>query len=140
MNRKRLKLAFIFAPSGPTLYFVALSILSDFGYRPVVMISLLSLPISYLSCLLFGIPLLKFLRSRGALSAISVVVIGSLLGIVVNYLCGHLLGALLDSSAAAALSIHVVKWGVIFGGMVAIPFALIAGLPLRPVRDGGNKE
>jgi membrane protein YqaA with SNARE-associated domain len=137
MNKKRIRLAFLLAPLGPALYLIAVSLLSPSSSRYSLLMPLLfALPISYLSCLAFGVLLLKILRSHNALSAIALVAVGSLLGAVVNYLFGHLLATLLDSRTSTVPGIDVVTWGVFLGAMVAIPFALIAGIPLLPAKDG----
>lgn len=136
MNEKRVRLAFLLAPLGPSLYLIVMSLMShSSGRYSLVMPLLFALLISYLSCLVFGIPLLKILRSHGALSAITLVAVGSLLGIVINYLFGHLFAALLDSSTSSVPSSDTVIWGMLLGAMVAIPFVLIAGIPLLPVKD-----
>ena len=90
-----------------------------------------ALPISYLSCLLFGPLLLRILASHNMLSAINFVVIAALLGILVNYTFGFVFAAFLDSRANPVPGVDVIVWGAFFGAIVAIPFALIAGIPLR---------
>jgi hypothetical protein len=132
MTKNRIRLAFLLAPLGPAAYMLAVSALSRSpGRYDEVTILMFALPVSYLSCLLFGIPLLRVLRSRNKLSAINFVVIASLLGIVVNYTFGFVFAAFLDSRANILPGLDVVAWGVLLGAMVAIPFALIAGIPLR---------
>jgi hypothetical protein len=132
MTKKRIRLAFLLAPLGPALYMLAVSVLSRSpGRYDELTILIFALPISYLSCLVFGVPLLGTLRSHSRLSAINFVAIASLLGIAVNYAFGFLFAAFLDSRAKIVPGIDVVIWGVLFGAMVAIPFALIAGIPLR---------
>ena len=139
MNNTRIRLAFLLAPLGPSLYLIVLTLLSqNSGRYSFVMPLLFALPISYLSCVAFGVPLLRILRAHGALSAVAVVVVGALLGIVVNYLFGHILAALLDSRENTVPSIDIVMWGMLFGAMVAIPFVLIAGIPLLPTRGEGK--
>jgi hypothetical protein len=136
MSKTRVLLAFLLAPLGPALYLVVMQLLSQSSGRySLAMPLIFALPISYLSCVAFGVPLLRILRSRGALSSIAVVAVGSLLGIVVNYLFGHLFAALLDSRASTVPGIDIVIWGVLLGAMVAIPFVLIAGIPLLPAKD-----
>ena len=84
MNKTRVRLAFLLAPLGPALYLIAMTLLSRNTGRYSFGVPLLfALPISYLSCVAFGVPLLRVLRAYRALSAIAVVVIGALLGVIV---------------------------------------------------------
>ncbi len=137
MNKTRVLLAFLLAPLGPALYLMVVQFLSQSSGRySLAMPLLFALPISYLSCVAFGVPLLKILRARGALSGIAVVAVGALLGVIANYLFGHLFAALLDSRASTVPGIDIVLWGMLLGAMVAIPFVLIAGIPLLPAKDG----
>lgn len=132
MTKDRVRLAFLLAPLGPAVYMLAVSVLSGSpGRYDELMMLIFALPTSYLFCLLFGIPLIRILRAHNALSAVNFVVIASLLGIVANYAFGFVFAAFLDSRANVVPGIDVVIWGFLLGAMVAIPFALIAGIPLR---------
>lgn len=136
MTKNRIRLAFLLAPLGPALYLISVWLLSrGSGRHDVFMTLLFALPVSYLSCLAFGMPLLHVLRARDSLSAITVVTVGALLGVVVNYLFGYLLAALLGSNVSVVPVSHVIAWGLILGLLVAVPFVLIAGIPLLPRRN-----
>lgn len=130
MSSNRIRWAFMLAPLVPALYLLVVGVASQSPVAyPELLILALVLAISYLSCFLFGIPLLQILRTREALQAPSFIGIASLLGVVVNLGATFLVGVLLDTKGQV-LQLDVVLWGLIFGAMVSVPFAAIAGIPL----------
>lgn len=136
----RTKLAYILAPIFPALYMLAIPYLSGSSYtgrHDILLVLLFSLSVSYLSCLLLGFPLVKFLRKRNSLSLVNVVVGGVLLGMLVYYVFGYGFTALLDSSMESVSLIQVLAWGAALGALVALPFSLIAGFPLTHPKKTG---
>ena len=137
MNRT--KLAYIIAPMFPTLYLVAILYSPGPPYTVpnyLLLVLMFSLPTSYLSCLFLGYPFVEFLRERESLNLVSVVVGGSLLGAVVFYFVGgHGFSALLGSSMSGDAHVRALISGAALGIMVALPFSLIAGLPLIHAKE-----
>ena len=133
MTINRTKLAYILAPAFPTLYMLVMPYISGSAYtgrHDILLVLLFSLPISYLSCLLFGFPLIAFLRRKDFLNLINVVACGAVMGMLIYCLFGYGFSAFLDSYVSNVSLVKVLLWGAILGVMVALPFSLIAGIPL----------
>jgi len=133
MTKYRLKMAFIIAPLFPALFFLIMPFFSGASYTgryDILLILLFSLPVSYLSCFVFGWSLFKYLKKKQRLSVLSFVFYGALLGAVIFYIFGFGFSAFLDSSKSIAPSLKELLFGAFFGIIVAAPFSLIAGIPL----------
>jgi hypothetical protein len=77
----RRQLAFALAPIFPSLFFLV--VLLSAGHKTIMLTLLFSLPISYISCLLFGMPLVSFLKRINRLNIVNVVMSGAIVGAVV---------------------------------------------------------
>ncbi|WP_308366717.1 MULTISPECIES: hypothetical protein [unclassified Microbulbifer] len=128
MNNKRIILAFVFAPLVPTIYF--LGFMEPVGKNVILMLLVYSICFSYLPTLLLGLPLVSYLRKVHRLNLVNVVAIGAAGGMIVFYVFGFVFSAMLDSSKSVTPAISELIWGAILGMSVAIPFSLIAGIPL----------
>ena len=128
----RTLLAFLLASVFPSLFFIIAFQLSD---KNVILITLLfSIPFSYLSCLIFGIPIMYFFKKRGCLNTVSISLSGALLGMLVFYLFGFVFSSTLGSSRILLPTLSELIGGSLLGLLVALTFCLIAGIPIR-----GNK-
>ena len=123
MISTRTLLAVLVAPALPTLYF--LLAYPEAGF----FILIISLPVSYIACLVLGFPLLAFLKRKNRLNIAYVSVGGGILGMVVFYLFGFILVALLESTRDIYPTSDELITGVALGVLVALPFSLIAGYP-----------
>lgn len=129
MTPKRLKLAYLIAPIFPVL----LSLLffqNENSARYSLLILIFSIPVSYLSCLLFGLPLISFLKKFEKLTILNISISGAILGSIVFYLFGFVFSYFLGSTPSTILpSISELFFGAILGVSVAFPFGVIAGFP-----------
>ena len=133
-NRKIL--AFIFPPLLPSLFFVFSLHLSDF--KIVALVLVFSLSFSYLPCILFGIPAVKFLEKRNSLSVVNMSLFGTLLGMVVFYIFGFVISMMLGSPKNIVPTFGDMMSGALLGISVALPFSLISGFPLFNSGKGGH--
>ncbi|WP_157462078.1 hypothetical protein [Chitinimonas koreensis] len=134
MKIEKITLAFVLSPLFPVAYMLIMPYLSGGAYQgryDVLLVLLFSLPTSYISCLLLGLPLVRALRKRSALTLVNVVGGGVVLGMIAYYLFSWGFAAFLGSSIELTAQAEVLVWGAILGVMVALPFGLIAGLPLH---------
>lgn len=129
MNKRRITLAFLVAPLVPSIYF--LSMMGFSNKNVIVMMLVYSVCFSYLPTICVGIPLLSVLGRTGHLNVLSVVIGGAIAGMIVFYVFGLVFMAMLGSVGNIAPSISGLIWGAIFGISVALPFSLIAGIPMR---------
>lgn len=129
MRDKRVVLAFLIAPLIPSilLYVVA----GDIGKNWVIMMLLFSVFFSYLPSLLFGIPFVLWLQKKNRFNLINVMIFGAVAGMMVLYVFRFIFAAILDSSASLVPGISDLIWGAILGISVALPFSLIAGIPMK---------
>lgn len=129
MNKRRITLAFLMAPLVPSIYFLSMM---DFASKnTIVMMLFYSLSFSYLPTIFVGIPLLLVLGRAGHLNILNVVIGGAIAGMIVFYVFGLVFMAMLGSAGNIAPSISGLIWGAISGISVALPFGLIAGIPMR---------
>src|SRR6185437_8165244 len=89
-----------------------------------------SLLFSYVPCLLFGLPLIRFLEKRRSLTVMRLAIGGALIGAVVFCVFGFVLSGLLESSNGSFSGIRQLVSGALLGLLVAALFGVIAGLPL----------
>ncbi|WP_409303592.1 hypothetical protein [Pseudomonas sp. KCJK8993] len=128
MFNRRVWLGFALAPLLPSVLFLIAFHLSDL--RQAAFLLGFSLLFSYLPSLLFGIPLVVFLKSRKVLSIVSVVLCGSLLGAITLYMFGFVSSMPLSSPKGIAPELREVFSGGVLGALVSTLFSLIAGFPL----------
>lgn len=121
-------LAFGLAPLAPSIFFVFA--LHPLSVRVTGLMLLFSVPFSYVPCILFGLPLMKFLDKRRSLSTTNLTVGGALIGAIVFYIFGLLFSDLLESPRSLIPGIPESVSGALLGSSVAILFGLVAGLPL----------
>lgn len=136
MTKKRLVLAFIFAPLVPTIYF--LGFMAPAGENVAMMLLVFSIGFSYIPTLLLGLPLVSYLRKTQRLNLVNVVAVGAIGGMIAFYVFGLVFSAMLVSSKGITPAISDLVWGAIFGVSVAVPFSLIAGIPLSSSRGSRN--
>lgn len=134
--RNRRILAFLFAPLIPSLFLVIALRLTD--PKLAAFVRVFSLSFSYLPCILFGIPAIRFLKKRGALSVVSISRLGILLGVVAFYIFGYVIAMALGSPRNIVPSFGELVSGALLGVSVALPFSLIAGFPLSNLRKSGR--
>ena len=129
MRSTRLKWAYLIAPMLPSL----LSLLvfkNEINVRYSFLVLIFSIPVSYLSCILFGLPLVSFLRKKEKLTIVNISVGGAILGSIVFYLFGFVFSYFLDSTPLSILpNLSDLIFGAILGVSVALPFSVIAGFP-----------
>lgn len=126
--RNRKIVAFIFAPLLPSLFFVFALHLTNARLAAFVLV--FSLSFSYLPCVLFGIPAIKFLERRDSLSVVNMSLFGALLGMVAFYIFGFVISMLLGSPKNIVPTFGEILSGALLGISVALPFSLISGFPL----------
>ena len=134
----RQRVAFALAPALPALfYFILLEYTSsgDTGGVWDILIFAIAISVSYVSCFLLGAPLISFLKRKQHLNLVYLSVGGAVMGAVVFYLFGFGLAATLDSSRTVMPYLFELTWGAALGMLVALPFGLIAGYPLRGTVD-----
>jgi uncharacterized BrkB/YihY/UPF0761 family membrane protein len=139
----RQRLAFALAPALPALYFLVVlypTSSGDTGRNYVVLMLLIALSVSYLSCFLLGAPLISFLKRKRHLNTIYLSIGGAVLGAVVFYIFGFGFSALLDSSRSMVPSFSELVYGAALGVLVALPFGLIAGYPFIGSEDLGSNR
>lgn len=129
MRKKRLVLAFLIAPLVPSIFIYMVS--GDIGKNWLILMLLYSILFSYIPSLLFGIPLVSWLKKKHRLNLVNVVMYGAVTGIMVFYAFRFVLAAMLDSSASLVPGISDLIWGALLGVFVALPFSLIAGIPFK---------
>lgn len=131
--KNRIIAAYLFAPLTPTLYIVALNLFGDSvsSMKAAIFMSMFSLPLSYMSCVICVPIILYLLRKSNLLSLWIMVACGFVMGIIFWYLIGFLITDLLDSKNDYVPSLLGVFWGGVFGVSVALPFGLIAGIPWK---------
>lgn len=88
-------LGFAIAPLLPSVLFLLVFNFSDL--RQAAFLLFFSISFSYLPCLLFGVPLVVFLRNRDLLSIAMMFLCGSLLGVVMFCVFGFFFSMLLGS-------------------------------------------
>lgn len=133
-HRKRLRAAFIIAPLVPTLYFAYMIYFAgsdNSGSTLKSMVILFTLILSYLACLVIGRGAIRFLNRRNMLTLPFVVLVGCCGGILVWYFFGYLIGFILSSERSLIPSIVDILWGAVLGVSIALPFAIIAGFPIK---------
>lgn len=124
----RKRLAFILAPLFPSIFFLFAFHLT--GPRWSAFVLLFSLSFSYLPCWVLGAPLIRFLQKRESLSTVNISLCGALFGIVVFYVFGFVISAVLGSSKSIIPSLGELIFGALLGISVALPFSLISGFPI----------
>jgi purine-cytosine permease-like protein len=130
MSNTRTLLAILLAPALPTLYFLIAYSDADSGSSAGFFILIISLSVSYIAFVVFGLPLLALLKRKRKLNIAYVSVGGAILGMIVFYLFGFVLAALLESSRDISPNLNELIAGAALGVLVALPFSLIAGYPL----------
>ncbi|PHR56833.1 MAG: hypothetical protein COA43_13330 [Robiginitomaculum sp.] len=101
----------------------------DAGGSFDVLILVMTLFVSYLWSVLFGLPYISVLKKKKCLNSIYVVIGGGVLGALAYYITEYGIAALLDSPISGIEHVDSIKWGAFLGVSVALPFSLIAGLP-----------
>lgn len=126
-------LAFLVAPIAPALYFSVLMFVPKAANIGVwsILIFFVSLFVSYLATLCFGLPVFAILKKTRRLNLINLVIAGCFIGVVSFYLASRCFVFFLDSSVDSQANLRELAWGVLFGGVVSSIFGLIAGLPWR---------
>lgn len=131
MPNHREWLGFALAPLAPSLLLLAAAYPPTLG--EVNLIVSFSLPYSYGSSLVFGLPVFNFLYRRQLLSTVNLTLGGALGGAIAFYIFLLSILFLLGSDLGFFPGAWPLVSGAVFGSAVAILFSLIAGLPLlRP--------
>lgn len=133
MTSVRKRLAFAISPSVPTLYLLLMPTILGSEYedkRVAILVIVLSMLPSYVSCLLVGPAVVRALEKRNALSIVNIMILGAVFGAVAFYLYGFLVAILLDSQQEIFPRLSDILWGAMFGISVSLLFGLIAGIPL----------
>lgn len=129
----RLCLAILLAPLVPLAIVYLMPLLlergesEDYGFK---FFALLYLPFSYGAVFFVALPLFLFLRQRGMLNIPLMTVAGGLVGVLVWGGFTAIFSYLLDSSSSFKFSWLNIAWGIGLGVSIALPFSLIAGVPL----------
>lgn len=139
MCEKKIWLAFAISPMLPSAFFVFAFHLTDL--RLATFVLLFSITFSYVPCLLFGVPLIKFLEKRGSLNIVNMTMWGSFLGMITFYFFGFIISSILGSPKNDISALKGLVSGALLGIAVALPFSFIAGFPLfgswqRPSSEG----
>lgn len=129
MSFKRIHLAFLLAPILPSLFFIIAFGLTN--RSTVVAILVFAIPFSYISCLVFGIPLMSFYRKKNCLNMINMSISGAILGVLVFLIFGFVFSTFLGSLKEIVPALSELISGALLGLLVTIPFCIIAGIPLK---------
>jgi hypothetical protein len=133
-STKRQWLAFALAPMTPTLYFLLLFELSpqlNVSNQSELLVLFFSTIVSYISCLILGLPLVLLLKKYGSLNTIFLTICGAVLGAIVFHIVGAGFSAIIDSTINLfQLDTRLLKFGAGFGVLVSIPYGVIAGFPI----------
>lgn len=133
MSVSRQRIAFALAPALPAVFLLVVPHLTNSAYtgrHTAALVLIIALSVSYLSCFLFGAPLIFILRRNRKLNTVYLSIGGAVLGAVVFYVFGFGFSALLNSSRNLVPSVGELFYGAVLGVLVALPFGLIAGYPL----------
>lgn len=128
MEKTRLRNAYLIAPIVPSV--ILLVGFRLFDVRVFKFMAFFSVPVSYIACLLFGMPLISLLKKKHKLNLLNLAVAGAVIGILVFYLFGIGFAAIMGSQVSFTPDAIQLLWGAGLGLSVAIPFGLIAKLPL----------
>lgn len=130
-------IAYLFCPFIPTTYFLAIPFFTSMTGADVAinssyiyLVLLFSLPVSYLSCAVIGLPYLMYLRRRDEFYAVKIISGSAVAGAVIFYLFGFVFAALLNSSRPLLPSVAELGFGAFFGLSISIPFCMILRVPL----------
>lgn len=131
MNKNRHFLAILIAPFIPILYFIVLAAFSG-SASALVMVPFLII-FAYLPCLLVGGFLILAMSHFNKLNIFSLILYGTILGVVVMLLSMFLASKLMAPSVPFSYEqlTTSVLWGGAFGFIVSLSYGLIAGLPLK---------
>lgn len=134
----RTHLAYLISPLFPALYLLLLPFFLGASYTgryDMLLVLVFALPVSYISCLAFGIPLISFLRKKNSLNIINLVTAGAILGLIVFYMFGFGFAELLNSTKKPVPDLKELLHGAMFGILVSLPFSLIAGIPFLNTKN-----
>lgn len=126
--------AFAIAPAVPSVLYVFVALIlsianSNSTQFSILYVLLFSLPISYLSTLVLGLPTIWFLIKIGQLNIPVLSVCGAILGLGVFFLFLVILPLLLGSVGGKIPSITDLSLGFVIGFVIALAFGVISGLP-----------
>lgn len=125
-------LASIVAPMAPTIVVMYVpAILAGHDLYPVFMVSLFSVPFSYLSFLFIGLPIYYLLKSIEILSLGSLILCGLIVGAIEWFVFLKIVEDPLVFGQDTMHVIRVIASGGVFGVLMAMSFGLILGVPIR---------
>lgn len=131
IEKRRLVAAYLIAPLVPTIFMLFFPYLLGTEYigRHIhALVTLFSLPLSYFSCFIGGLCLIRLFKKRNLLRMPTILIGSMLLGMIAFYLFGFLFSVFLDSKKELLPLLSELLWGGAFGLSVALPFCLIAGI------------
>jgi len=137
MTLRRTCIASVISPLIPVVYLVSVSYVLggvEAGRRDIALVLIFALSVSYLGFLVGGLPLIYLLYRARFLNFCALLIGGALLGAVIWYLSNTAFVWLLTSTRDGSSLLPELFWGMAFGVSVALPFGLIAGVPLRCAR------
>lgn len=129
MTLIRTKMAFLLSPIFPAIFFIIA--FKSTHINTILLTLLFAIPFSYISCIIFGMTLLSYFRKKECLNAINISLSGAVLGALVFYIFGFAFAAFLGSSKDMIPTLSELIGGALLGLLVAIPFCIIAGIPLK---------
>ncbi len=123
--KNRFYMALLISPLAPVVPFSFMPLVNN-SIQFNLIIFFFALATSYLGTIIIGLPTVKILKHFNILNLPSLVLLGTISGILVFYLCGFLLDLFLDSKSGFHIS--TVIWGAAFGFIVSLTFGLISGI------------
>lgn len=138
MNRApRLVLATLVAPlSVPLVVFFYFESSNDAIWAEMAF--LVSGVIAYGSMFFLGVPCLLYLRGKGLLHIVGVVLSGATVGIIVGLITEYTI--LLKAGSSRPLDLELIAWSAGAGLLIAVTFSIIAGLPVLIGKQDASSE
>ncbi|HNP65123.1 MAG TPA: hypothetical protein PKH39_14395 [Woeseiaceae bacterium] len=84
--------------------------------------------IAYGSMLFLGLPVLLYLREKGLLHVVAVVLSGVIVGIIVGVIIDYTI--LLKAGSSRPFRLDLIAWSAGAGFLIAFTFSILAGLPI----------
>lgn len=138
MNRgPRLVLATLVAPlSVPLVVFLFFESSNDAIWAEMAF--LVSGVIAYGTMLFLGVPFLLYLRGKGFLHTVGVVLSGTTVGIIVGLLFEYTI--LLKAGSSRPLSFELIAWSAGAGLLVGLTFSIVGGLSVLSTRQDASSD